>query len=317
MTMRPALRSAQRGAAVLMALFVSVLATVIVSGLFWNQFVLIRTIENQQLVTQSRLLLDGALDWARAMLREDLLRSSYDALDGFWAQGLEETRLDQLGETSTLAAQASMAGNIEDAQARMNLRNLLRPDGTIDPLEQAALERLCTLLGLPRAAAELAAEQMRQAWLRNAEDGSYSGRRELPPWQPGDLAAIKGISREAAEKLAAYVVVLDVATPVNVNTARAEVIAAQIKGMSLAQARAIVNTRDRIGHFTNLGDFLNNVPDDLKAGAGDRVVATQSRYFFVRGQVKLARADIRFEALVRRPPGRNQGPVEVLWQREL
>jgi general secretion pathway protein K len=71
----------QRGAAVLMALVVATLATLIVSGLFWQQFVLLRTIENQQLIVQSRLLMSGALDWARAMLREDLLRSSHDGLD--------------------------------------------------------------------------------------------------------------------------------------------------------------------------------------------------------------------------------------------
>src|SRR5258707_10562383 len=60
-----------RGAALLMALFIAALATLIVSGLFWRQFVLLRTIENQQLMSQSRLLLRGALDWARAILRED------------------------------------------------------------------------------------------------------------------------------------------------------------------------------------------------------------------------------------------------------
>ena len=56
-------RAAQRGAAVLMALFVAALATMIITGLFYRQFVLLRTIENQQLTSQSRLLLRGALDW--------------------------------------------------------------------------------------------------------------------------------------------------------------------------------------------------------------------------------------------------------------
>ena len=50
-------------AAVLMALFVAALATIIITGLFYRQFVLLRTIENQQLTSQSRLLLRGALDW--------------------------------------------------------------------------------------------------------------------------------------------------------------------------------------------------------------------------------------------------------------
>ncbi len=45
----------QHGAAVLMALFVAALATMIITGLFYRQFVLLRTIENQQLTSQSRL----------------------------------------------------------------------------------------------------------------------------------------------------------------------------------------------------------------------------------------------------------------------
>ncbi len=63
-------------APVLMALFVAALATMIITGLFYRQFVLLRTIENQQLTSQSRLLLRGALDWGRAILREDAIARS-------------------------------------------------------------------------------------------------------------------------------------------------------------------------------------------------------------------------------------------------
>src|SRR5438132_13038909 len=128
-----------RGAALLMALVVAAIATVIVSGLFWRQFVLVRTIENQQLISQSRLLLRGALDWARAILREDAARTTYDALTEPWAQPLAETRLDQLGESSALASQASMSGSIEDAQSRLNLHNLVRADGPPGEAQRAVL----------------------------------------------------------------------------------------------------------------------------------------------------------------------------------
>lgn len=299
-----------------MALFVATLATIIVAGLFWRQFVLLRTIENQQLTTQSRLLLDGALDWARAMLREDALRSNFDGLTEFWAQGLEPTRLDQLGESSTLASQATIAGDIEDAQSRMNLRNLLKTDGTIDERNQDALKRLCELLGLPDVTAELIARHVQQAWARDAATGTLEGVRPLPPWLPSDLAGIDGLHPDAATKLAPYIVILDAVTPVNVNTATAEVIAAQIGGVTLAQARALVGERDRVGYFVNLGDVRNRLRDE-STEINEKIIQTRTQYFFVRGQVRLARANIRMEALVRRPPPGGQGPVEVLWQREL
>ena len=144
------LPSHQRGAAVLMALFVAALATMIITGLFYRQFVLLRTIENQQLTSQSRLLLRGALDWGRAILREDAKRSQYDALSEPWSQPLAETRLDQLGETGSLAALATIAGSMEDAQGRFNLRNLVE-NGQVLERELQALQRLVSLLQLPEA----------------------------------------------------------------------------------------------------------------------------------------------------------------------
>jgi len=304
-----------------MALFVATLATLIVSGLFWQQFVLLRTIENQQLIVQSRVLMAGALDWARAMLREDLMRSSHDGLDEFWAKGLAETRLDQLGESSTLAAQASIAGSIEDAQSRFNLRNLTGDDGQIVERELEALKRLCDLLGVPTVNAELIALRMKEAFAPASDDGKAGARaatgRPLPPVLSTDIAAIPGISAEAGAALAPYLVVLDGnKTRLNVNTAAAEVIAAQI-GISLARARAVVAQRERISHFVDVGNFRNYVGEGGIAEAGDASIATTSSYFFVRGQIKLARADIRMEALVRRSAQPGGGPVEVLWQREL
>lgn len=311
----------QRGAAVLMALFVATLATVIVAGLFWQQFVLLRTIENQQLAVQSRVLLAGALDWARAMLREDGLRSDYDALSEFWAQGLAETRLDQLGESSTLAAQATIAGHIEDAQSRLNLRNLIGDDGEIDAQRLDGLKRLCELLGVPTVTAEVIALRMKEAFAPPATGDSPGTKapasRPLPPILSDDIAAVPGIEPEAAATLAPYVVLLDSnKTRLNVNTAPAEAIAAQV-GLSLARARALVAERERVSYFVNTGDVRNRLGNDGALAASDNDIATSTSYFFVRGQIRLARADIRMEALVRRPVPAGSGPVEVLWHREL
>lgn len=312
--------SAQRGAAVLMALFVATLATLIVSGLFWQQFVLLRTIENQQLLVQSRMLLTGALDWARAMLREDSLRSSHDGLDEFWAQGLAETRLDQLGESSTLASQASISGSIEDAQSKFNLRNLLGADGEIDAAQLDALKRLCDLLDVSPVTAELIALRIQEAFVTDAEDqtgaaGSTDAPRPLPPLLGSDVARVPGVDRDSGARLAPYVVLLDATTPVNVNTASPEVIAARV-GISLAEARALVGERERKSHFTSTGDVRNSL-QGRGTDTTDRDISTVTRYFFVRGEIKLARADIRMEALVRRAPQGQPGTVEVLWQREL
>jgi general secretion pathway protein K len=319
----------QSGAAVLMALFVATLATLIVTGLFWSQFVLLRTIENQQLVSQSRLLLRGALDWARAILREDALRSSFDALTEPWAQPLAETRLDQLGETSALASQASIAGGIEDAQSRLNLRNLVSADLQIVRRELLVLRRLAQMLGVPEQTADLIALRMQQSLTPvTAGDGRSDQIRATDPKAPPialllpqDLAGIAGIDAAAAAKLAPYIVILDERTPINVNTAAAETIAARIGDLSLADARALVADRERIGYFRDFSDLQNRLARFGRGTANESItqqdVNTTSRYFFVRGQVKLDRANTRMEALVKRGPAKTSQPIAVLWQREL
>ncbi|MGE5159976.1 MAG: type II secretion system minor pseudopilin GspK [Betaproteobacteria bacterium] len=313
----------QGGAAVLMALFVATLATLIVTGLFYRQFVLLRTIENQQLVSQSRQLLRGALDWGRAILREDANRSSYDALSEPWAQPLAETRLDQLGETGSVASLASIAGSMEDAQGRFNLRNLVS-NGEIVDKELESLRRLASLLELPTQTADLIAERILESEGMPSSSGDRqagpSGEAEhvpLPLMLPRDLRGVPGVAPEAADRLAPYIVVLDERTAVNVNTAPAEVIAARVADLSLAEARSLVAERERISYFNSLGEVRTRL--GAKGSAiTDAELSTNSRYFFIRGEVKLDRAVTRMEALVKRgAPGQGPAAVNLLWTREI
>lgn len=308
-----------------MALFVATLATLIVTGLFYQQFVLLRTIENQQLVSQSRLLLRGALDWGRAILREDANRSSYDALSEPWAQPLAETRLDQLGETGSIASLASIAGSMEDAQGRFNLHNLVE-NGQIVDKELESLRRLAALLQLPEQTADLIAERILQSQGAPASaDGKASGAgkdaedavRPLPLMLPRDISGIQGISPDAADRLAPYIVVLDERTPVNANTASPEVIAARVPDLTLAEARSLVAERERISYFNSIGEVRTRLGAKGSV-VTDAELSTTTRFFFIRGEVKLDRAVTHMEALVKRgAPGQGLAAVNVLWTREL
>lgn len=317
----------QRGAAVLMALFVAALATMIITGLFYRQFVLLRTIENQQLTSQSRLLLRGALDWGRAILREDANRSQYDALSEPWSQPLAETRLDQLGETASLAALATIAGSMEDAQSRLNLRNLVE-NGQVVEKELQTLRRLVSLLQLPEQTADLIALRMAQAIpavgpsdesaaASQADLAERERPRPLPLMLPQDIAGIIGIDPAAVPRLAPYIVVLDERTAVNFNTASPEVIAARVPELTLAEARTLVAERDRLSYFNNTGEVRTRLGSKGTL-VTDSEISTASRFFFIRGEVKLDRAITRMEALVKRAiPGQGQQAVAVLWTREI
>lgn len=315
-----------RGAALLMAMVVAALATVIISGLFWRQFVLIRTIENQQLMSQSRLLLLGALDWASSILKEDAAHTTNDTLSEPWAQPLADTRLDQLGESSALASQATMSGSMEDAQSRFNLRNLANGDGSINPGEHDVLARLASELGLPEPTADVISAYVAQTSVPYVAPppgvpptAAQPARptQPLPLVFPEDVARIPGVDPAIGPRLAPYVVMLDSPTPVNFNTASAEVMAAEVKGLSLSDARAAVADRDRIP-FINTGDVSNRLQrwgPSLSFSNND--VSVSSNYFFIRGEIKLQRADTRMEALVKRYGPGQLGPVQVLWEREI
>ncbi len=68
-----------------------------------------------------------------------------------------------------------------------------------------------------------------------------------------------------------------IAGPVNVNTADAETISAELKGIGLAKARAIVEYREKHGPFQSVEDLA------LVSGIGDRTLERN-------------RADIRLSA---------------------
>jgi len=309
----------------------------IVTDLFWRQFVLFRTIDNQQTSSQARLLLHGAQDWARTIL-QDQSHPAYDALSDPWAQPLAQTRLNQLGETAPLASQATLEGGIEDAQARFNLRNLVDGTGAINPTQLAVLEKLATLLAAPSGTARLIALYVAQAYTgagpaaaaqtpatavpSAAPPGSIatvplaSGTRPIPPVFPEDLAAVPGIDPGAAQALAPFVVLLDQPnTAVNFNTAGPEMMAAAIPQLTISDANALAAERDR-AYFISIGDIQNRLH-----GRGGAVsltgISTNSQYFIVQGTVQLEHASTGMRALVRRTGAGAQGSVTVLWEREL
>jgi general secretion pathway protein K len=86
------------------------------------------------------------------------------------------------------------------------------------------------------------------------------------------------------QRLTPYVVMLPDPTPVNVNTASREVLAATIKGLDLASAERLVQMRQRSA-FKTLQDVETEVPraaplDPLRLGV-------KSSFFEVRGRLRL------------------------------
>lgn len=314
----------QRGVAVITALLLTTLAITIVASLFWQQQVQVRAIENQRLQLQKQWILRGALDWSRLILREDARHSNVDHLGEPWAVPLAETRLDEYVENKQAngdVPDAMLSGGIVDAQSRFNLTNLCK-GGKIDSEEVAAFARLLTLTrqnpALAQATADMmAAAQATPAGSPDAASGtaapapSTSAKKTLDILHVDDLLAVPDFTPEALAAIKDFIVVLPESTSINVNTAPAEVLAAEIGTLSLSNATALVAARES-AWFKNEGDFKQRLQGKA---TGSAKISTTTNYFLVNGNVRLSRAGMQMQALIKRGSGQNP-TTEVKWIRE-
>jgi general secretion pathway protein K len=271
------------------------------SNTFERQSAVTRQMENEVAYTQARMLLIGAIDWARVILREDARTSAVDHLGEPWAVSLEQTRLDNEGGDA-----AYIAGAMRDAQASYNLRNVAGPNGLI-PSEVAVLSRLLDLVGSNPMLAEPLAARIYAAVNPAA----------LPPEVPAVLpATVEDIVlqdpplEDAMARLRPYVTLLSEPSTVNANTAPAEVLAARFENLSLSDARRLVASRDHI-YFRNMSDVLTRLPG-LQPQGDARQLSVDTQYFLVDGYVQFRRAQVEAHVLLKREGGR----VEVVWMQD-
>lgn len=326
---RPLPLRRQRGAAVVTALLMVTLAVVVVSGMLWRQQVQIRAIENQRLQAQATWIERAAVDWARLILRDDQRRTNVDELGEPWAVPIAETRLsDFLGaslRTDVAGETSFLSGRILDAQARLNLANLVTWSATsdnggqvgrvaiIDQTAQAAYGRLLQTLGLNPSLAETTARFMLQV----AQGGDASGR---PAPRPLDsvqgLLALPGYTPEMVAVLEPFVTVLPERTLVNANTADAEVLAAVIEKLPLERARELVRQRDR-AYFNNIGNLQTQLaavaPQASTANLGN-LLDVRTHYFLVYGLVRHERASrLQVSLIFRGDPVGAANTTRVVW----
>ena len=143
----------ERGAAIVSVLVLVSIATLLVASLFWRQHLATRSVQNRFASAQLRWIETAVLDWAAVVLRSDKNSSGQVYhLQETWALQVAETRLD---ETVTAGARiagstrsALIAGQVFDAQGRLNLSNLVHEGKPVDA-QAAAFRRLLAFLALP------------------------------------------------------------------------------------------------------------------------------------------------------------------------
>jgi general secretion pathway protein K len=278
----------QRGAALLTAMLIVTLVASLSAAMVWRQYRAVQIEAAERARAQGAWILQGALDWARLILREDARAKRNDPVDHLgevWAVPLAEARLSTFlaaESGSGVAAaddgpEAFLSGLIEDAQSRYNLRNLVE-SGEGAAREQATLSRLCESAGIGAHNVSLIATGLRAAYL---SQGDSSGA----PLRPQSVAQLSwlGVDADSLKRLQPLVTLLPKPTPLNLNTAPREVIAA-VLGVDLASAEAIVQRR-RSQPLKNLQAAAALLPQGT--ALENQRASVDSSYFFVSARMRL------------------------------
>ncbi|HEX7908587.1 MAG TPA: type II secretion system minor pseudopilin GspK [Paraburkholderia sp.] len=249
--------------------------------------------------------------------------------------------LGQIGEVRAEQGAATyLSGSIEDAQAKFNLRNLVSSPAPgvlqLDTDQIGNYQRLLVSLGVNSQLAKTTAVQVRASLTQSAtrfqtvtsangttaapsiQGGAIGGSSftDKPGLEEGDdssahaplqltsvdsLLDIPGYTPEIVARLRPFVTVLPTVSPINANTASAEVIAAVVPGMSLSAAQALVARRQTV-FFRNASDILlalrgagvQQVPNDQSE------LDVNTSYFLIHGRVQHERAEVDRTTLVYR-----------------
>lgn len=312
----------QRGAALLIALLTVTLIATFAATALWQQWRATEIEAAERARLQSAWVLVGALDWSRLILREDARTGGADHLAEPWAVPLAEARLSSfLAADKNISSDALeglpdafLSGRILDAQAKLNVRNLVQ-GGQPVATAVAAFQKLFELLSLPPEQVSLLTTGLRSAAPQasnatgdtTAGGGSGGANTPLMPQRVQELAWF-GLPPSTLSAIEPYVTLLPVGTPLNLNTASAEALAASLPDLDLAGARRLVAQRQR-AFYASLADANNVLPQgSAQFGADTHSVATQ--YFEVVGRLRLDRMWVEEQSLLHR----NGVNLTVLWR---
>lgn len=303
----------QAGVAVIMALLTVALVAGVAAALMADYGNAVSQLSGRRDQTQSQWLARGAIDWARNVLEDDFRRGGANNIDHLreeWTVKVPPTPVDE-GELS---------GEILDMSGRFNLNSVVT-GGAADTRQLAIFVRLLQHAGIDGAQATQLGNALVD-WVDSdqeivgpggAEDSWYRSqpRHRITPKgylvDVSELLNVRGFDRAIVDALRPHVAALPAATRrINVNTASAEVIAAHAEGMSLADARAMVTSRER-AYFTSRDNFISQLPKNTSSDASQFEV--RSEFFLATGRARWGSATTRMEVLLKR----SQARPDILW----
>ena len=305
----------QKGAALLVAMLTVALVATLSSAALWQQWRQVEIESAERGRSQTAWMMTGALDWTRLILQEDARAQQGGQVDHLgepWALPVQESKLstflsqDQKWQEGD--AEVFLSGHINDAQSRLNVRNLV-DNGKIAAPELMAWVRLFERLNLPLSELESLTRQLPVA-LASTNGSATEKPSATAPLMPQRSAQLVwlGLSAPTLAALDNFITVLPEPTPINLNTAPAEVLMASVPGLDLASARQLVAQRER-AHWESL-EAARQTLGPWGRSLDDKRHSVQSQYFEIHGRMRIDNVVQQERALVKR-----EGTlVRMLWR---
>ncbi|UCC56332.1 MAG: type II secretion system minor pseudopilin GspK [Gammaproteobacteria bacterium] len=301
--------SVQRGVALVTALLVVSVVTVVAVAMATRQHIDVRRTGNLIHGEQAYDYALAAESWARVVLRRDAEDSDYDSLEEDWATALPP-----------IAVEGGLVdGAVEDLQGRFNLNNLANVQGQGEGEGEGAgpgadqgadiayYKRLLDTLGLEAALADTLVDwidaDINVRFPNGAEDEYYlllerpyrTANRMLV--SVSELRLVKDYDQRAIELLLPHVTALPTETSINVNTATPIVLQALNAELSESDVSSLIADRGENG-YKNINDFLSH--DALAGLAIDTDIDVNSAYFRVLTDVVIGQSRVQLESLLER-----------------
>ncbi|HTI95138.1 MAG TPA: type II secretion system minor pseudopilin GspK [Rudaea sp.] len=295
----------QRGVALLVALLVVALATVLIAGLLDRGGLVAARTRNALRQDQAQAYARGLENYAAEVLvRAQSQSTGYDANDSIWAIPLPPTPVPG----GTIAAQMG------DLNGRFNLNNL-DPAYDTQGIWRGKFVLLLTALKLDPAIAGHIVTWMDANAPASADDPFYLAQ-PVPYRRAGrafahvsELRLIAGVDGDAYAALAPYVTALPAGTPINVNTASVPVLMTLSANVTREMAQAIWQQGG--AHYTGVDQALKAQPA-LGAIEHPECYDVRSSYFRARGLITLDGLPFEFDSLIERRSGGANGGIRVL-----
>jgi general secretion pathway protein K len=297
-------RSKDRGVALITAMLITALATMVAANLAWDNALDVRrtmVLLNRDQAIQVAL---GAESWVIGILHQDLEDSQTDHLGEIWATELPGLPIEG-GE---------VFGAVQDLQGRFNVNNLIDDSGTVDDESLEQFRRLLVALEIDPRFAGIAADwldaDIDASFPDGAEDSIYTGM--VPPYRTAnqtltsvsELAALEGMDRLTFKTLEPHITALPGRTNINVNTATPAVLQSLAEDITVADVESLLAERESGGFVDLQNSFASLVTPDVINELDE-----STRFFQLKVVVQIDTVRITLVSVLQRGPRGDVTPI--------